>query len=124
MITVPVIAFILLVTRLTSVVFIVLVLIRQIKLFKLPIESHLVSFRMAMFSLNLVTLVGSIIPIYADFYYAFIHQGSGEINIIVAYAVSNALVYLAGSVLVWKIYMIASKEIEEKEDTDGSRGNR
>ena len=115
MITVPMIALILLIIRLVSVALILSVMVKQIGLFKRSIDSDLASFRIALFLLNLVALIGGIIPIYADFYYAFVHQGSGEMNVLVVYAVSNALVYLAGATLVWKVYQIAGKQLDSIE---------
>lgn len=118
MITVQIVALFLLLIRFISIAFIITVLIKQVKLFRIGIDSDLASFRVVLFLLNIVALSGSILPIYVDYYFAFIHQGEAEVGMIVAYAVSNAMVYLASSILIWKVYQIASSQLDHIEEME------
>lgn len=108
------IAFVLLILRLTSLVFVVLVLRSQIRLMKMHIESELAGFRNVMLALGYVLLIGSFLPIVIDFYYSFIYKGAYG-GLLVYYAISNCLSHLAASILLWNIYRIAGREIESNE---------
>lgn len=105
------IAFVLLILRLVSLMFVVLVLRSQIRLMKMHIESELAGFRNVMLALGYVLLIGSFLPIVIDFYYSFIYKGAYG-GLLVYYAISNCLSHLAASILLWNIYRIAGKEIE------------
>lgn len=127
------IAFILLIIRFVSVFFIVMVISQQWRLLRKKTESELAGLKMVMFLLGHALLVGSVLPIVADFYYAFLHDGGAETSIIVWYAISNCLTHFTGAVLLWNIYRIASSlemeldeihESEQKEVPDGSRTKR
>lgn len=108
---------ILLAERLISTVFILIVINKQRKLFKLPIlgvtlESlpKAIWARRALFALAFIVLVGNFIPIVID--YLTIANGlSGRTtnpsNIGIAYAVSNATTSVFFSLLVWGIYKLA-----------------
>lgn len=131
--TIASIAFILLVIRFISVFFIVMVISQQWRLLRKSTESELVGLKMVMFLLGHALLVGSVLPIIADFYYAFLHNGSDQMSIIVWYAISNCLTHFTGAILLWNIYRIASSleteldeihELEQKEVLNGSRTKR
>jgi hypothetical protein len=113
--TVQRIAIILLIMRIISVSFIILVIKRQYGLFKLRIDTQLVQFRMVMFILGHIFLLGNVLPIITDVYYAFFHI-SKEVNLLVYYAISNALTSLVAAFLLWNIYRIAGMELEDKQE--------
>lgn len=131
--TISVIAFILLILRFVSVFFVAMVIHQQWKLLRKKTDSELVGIKMVMFLLGHVLLVGSILPIIADFYYAFIINSDSGMTIIVWYAISNCLAHLTGSILLWNIYRMASSleaeldeihESEQKEVLDGPHTKR
>ena len=109
--TIQAIAIALLVIRLISLGFVVAVLARQIRLFRLSVDSHLVTFRVVMFLLGVVFLLGHLLPVAVDVNYAFFSD-SDDFNILVWYALSNALSGIAAAILLWKIYQIAGKELD------------
>lgn len=116
--TVQIVASILLALRFASIFFIFLVLVRQFRLFKLHIDSGLVSFRIIMFALGIVFLLGSVVPIGVDYYYAVVHPNSGWNWLLVGYAVSNAITALVASVILWNIYRIAGAELDERQEEE------
>lgn len=113
--TVQIVAIILLILRLATLWFTGAVLLKQLKLFKMTIDSGLVKFRLSMTLLAVVFLVGSFLPIAVDVYYGFIATGATWNALLVLYATSNAISFLAASALLWKIYQIVTKGLEEEQ---------
>ena len=116
MITVQTAAIILLLLRILSLGLIASVVLRQITLFKLRIDSDLVKFRFILFLLGVAMLVGSVVPIYIDVYYSIIETDASWNGPLVMYATSNTLTHLAGSLLLWKVYQIAGTQAQEQDD--------
>lgn len=108
------IAFILLIMRLVSLGFISLVLYRQLRLFRLNIDSGLVRFRIVMFLLGVVFFLGNLLPIVVDYTYAFVIQ-ENDISLLVYYAISNATTSLVASIILWHIYRIAGTALDEEQ---------
>jgi hypothetical protein len=107
------IATILLALRLITIFYIVRVIVKQIELFKYHIDTGLVRFRKTMLALSIVFLLGNIIPILMDSYYAFFEKVFDTNDwVIVVYAISNTLMSLAAAVVLWMIYKIAAKDID------------
>ena len=107
-------ATILLAIRGVCLVLMFMVIIRQFRLFRMAIDTGLVQFRMVMFALGLVFLLSNILPIYVDYYFAFIKTDARWNGLLVAYAANNALSALASSYIIWKIYRIAGVSNKEK----------
>lgn len=107
-------AWILLIFRLLSMGFIVLVLRRQMRLFKLYIQPQLRTFRKVLFLLALIVFIGNLIPIVVDLLTVFskIHRVVSRTNMAgVVYALSNDLVSLSSSVFIWYMYRVAAKTL-------------
>ena len=119
-------ATILLFERLLSSVLILLVLWKQMKLFKKPIVniadttiSVAVWARRLLFILSLVVLFGNFIPITIDYFTIFSgleQRAVSPTNIGILYAISNATTSVFFSLLVWGIYKLAEQiTIEHQE---------
>lgn len=112
--TLQIIAFILLAIRISSVVLVYMVIVKQVQLFRRRIDYTLSTFRLVMFLLAFVFLISNGFPIVVDSYYAFIDIAATNNALLEGYAISNALNALAGSILLWKVYDIAGKQIEQE----------
>lgn len=119
--TVQIAALILLGLRLIAVGFIISVLAKQFRLFKLTIENELASFRLAMFSFTVVFLFGSLIPIAVDLFYGVIAVGAKWSWPLILYAASNAISALVVSILFWRIYDIVTDSLEEEQRIEDRR---
>lgn len=119
--TIQIVAFILLALRALTIAFTLSVLKQQYRLFKMTIDSGLVQFRVAMFSLTMVFLVGSVIPVMVDIYYGLINTDANWNLVLVAYALSNSLSFLASSVLLWKIYQIVGAGLRQEQLLEDKR---
>lgn len=108
------IAIILLIMRLVSLGFICLVLYRQLRLFRLDIDSGLVHFRVFMFILGIVLFLGNLLPVLVDYTYAFIIV-EDDFSLLVLYAISNASTSLAASIILYHIYKIAGTALDEEQ---------
>lgn len=125
MVSIKIIAIILLVFRLISVGFIIAVLKRQYRLLKLPVElfdqEHIVDvqeikkFRKVLFVLSCVVLAGNFIPIAIDGLTMFYDLGrpSALQSISIAYAFSNAITAMVSAILIWLLYYIADRDLED-----------
>lgn len=111
---VEIIALSLLIIRLIAVGLVVDVLIKQFKLFRKSIDKSLVKFRMIMFLLGIIFFTGNLFPIYMDILIAFSFDIHNQTNLLIGYAISNAVGWLAGSILLWNVYNIASNSDSEK----------
>lgn len=115
------IALCLLIARVISVVFIVAVLLRQWRLFKLPIDFSLVPgissmekrsvyrVRRILFTLSVIILLGNMIPILIDTITLFYNpdRPTNVKTISVAYAFSNAITAMLSSIMIWALYKLA-----------------
>lgn len=111
-------AILLLVERLAAVTFISMVLRRQYNLFKYKVDTGLVKLRLIMFGLALVFLLGNVVPIAVDIYYAFISVPGGADFILQVYTLSNATISLTAAIFLWLIYKIAEGEMDERSDEE------
>lgn len=104
----------LLVGHLVSAIFILLVIIKQTKLFKAPADDGLRWFRWILFVLALAIFFGNFIPIAVDALTIFgnIKRSTNHVNAVgVFYSVSNALVFALSALLIWVMYRLAASTI-------------
>lgn len=102
----------LLVAQIASLIFIVLVLIRQYSLFKTHIQEDLVVVRRTLFWLALVIFAGNIISLTLNVLTVtgMVGRSVEQINLVgVAYSVSNTLTLLFSALLIWLLYRMAQK---------------
>jgi len=112
MLDIKTIALILLIGRAVSVTFIVLVLWKQWKLLRLPLEppsKEISNFRKLLFFLSCVILVGNFIPIIIDTLTLFVDtQRPAELHVIsIMYALSNSFTAAISAFTIWLLYRTA-----------------
>lgn len=121
MLDIKTIALCLLIARLISVTFIVLVLVRQYRLFGLPIDFSLVPgisklekrsvyrLRRVLFTLSVVIFLGNMIPILIDCLTLFIETSrpAHVHTISIMYAFSNSLTAMFSAIMIWLLYRVA-----------------
>lgn len=97
-----------------SAVFILLVIMRQLSLFKLPIQPGLEWFRRILFFLALTVFAGNLVPILID----IITIRRPEVRVVrhtnligVLYAASNTFVATTSAVLIWVMYRLAASTL-------------
>lgn len=113
-------AFILLLARLGSMTFIVLVLLKQWRLLQTPIEPYIQRFRKVLFALSVAILLGNLVPIFIDTLTLFVEtqRPASVKGISIAYAFSNAITSFISSYLIWTLYRLASETADvEKLET-------
>ena len=121
MLDIKTIALCLLIARLISVTFIVMVLVRQYRLFGLPIDFSLVPgisklekrsvyrLRRVLFTLSVVIFLGNMIPILIDSLTLFVETSrSAHVHTIsIMYAFSNSLTAMFSAIMIWLLYRVA-----------------
>lgn len=109
------VALLLLLGRIVSVVFISLVIKRQLALFKKPIDPGLVGLRRTLFLLSLGVFVGNLIPIAIDILTiataSSLHREDSPSIAGVTYALSNCVTASVSAVLIWTMYRQAAKTV-------------
>lgn len=109
-----VLAWWLLLGRIVSTGFILLVISRQIGLFRRRIQPELIWFRRVLFGLALVILIGNMIPLMIDVVtiIGFVERSTNRVNPVgVAYALSNDGVAVFSAILVWIMYRMAARTL-------------
>lgn len=117
----------LLAIRLISVIFILLVLWRQFRLFSLSIDTGLAKFRVVMFLLGCTLLLNNILPIMVDIHYGIIDPPSRAHPLLINYAISNASFALSASIILWYVYRIVGMDLDQQQqtvDNQSTRGKR
>lgn len=105
------IAFGLLLLRIVAVIFMTLVLRRQYKLFKEPVEPEAVHVRLVLFIFAVVIMVGQIVPIMIDLATILADVKRTTPNALgVAYGYSNATTAAISSILFWLIYRFIAQQ--------------
>lgn len=108
MISIQTLAVILLVGRIVSIVFMALVIWKQIKLLRLPIEDEIRSFRKLLFFLSWVIMLGNVIPFIIDFVTIVSDDALGRNPFIPAistsYSLSNSATAAVSAFTLWLIY--------------------
>lgn len=109
MISIQIIAAILLIIRIFSIVFMSSVIRKQFRLFKLPIREEVRMFRVVLFILAIVILIGNAIPVIVDTVTLLtdVPRSPFLSHLSVTYALSNAITSLSSSLLIWFLYRIS-----------------
>ena len=109
MIEIEIIATILLVFRIISALFISTVIYWQFQLFKKYVPEEIKTFRVILFFLSIVILLGNVIPIIVDYatLVTEVPRASSLSWLSITYAVSNALTSLVSSLTIWLLYKIS-----------------
>lgn len=109
------VALILLLGRIVSVVFMVLVVKRQRILSKLPVNPQLRPLRKTLNHLSLAVLVGNIIPIFLDISTVIaansLEREDSPSVVGVSYAFSNCITAGISAYLIWTLYKQAEKTV-------------
>lgn len=107
-------ALLLLLGRVISVIFTVLVLKRQLFLFKLKVLPELKKIRVVLFCLGLGAFLTNLIPIAIDILTleVDIERSTSQVNSIgVAYASNACLSNILLSIFIWTLYVLAAKTV-------------
>lgn len=112
MIDIRTLAALLLIGQLVSVTFIILVLIKQYKLLKLPVEppsKEINNFRKLFFILSVIIFFGNLNPIAINIVTIFVDTARPDhvAAISVSYAVSVSLTAAISSMTIWLLYRTA-----------------
>ena len=104
-------ATLLLAIRIVSIIFIGLVIMRQLELFKMPIDAEVRRFRIVLFLLALGVFAGNLVPTTIDVLTIFNANHIGRPPQIgmtsFAYTLSASLTSLVSSLMIWKLYNLA-----------------
>lgn len=109
-------AVLLLFGHLVSSAFIILVLRKQFKLFKVSIDPSIKVFRRVLFFLSMAILFGNVIPIIVDTATIFdaIVRSSHHVNTVgVFYSAANMITAVLSSLLVWTLYLLAARTLRD-----------
>jgi hypothetical protein len=108
---IKVLAAVLLVMRLVSISFMTLVLKRQYKLFRLPLEPEARHVRLVLMLMAAIIWCGQLIPIAIDTATLFVDtKRSNPSTLGISYAVSNASTAIVSSILFWLMYRLIERE--------------
>lgn len=108
-------AFLLLVGRLISDAFIVVVLLKQWKIRKIPTHPRLANIRRVLTLLAVLVFIGNIYPLLLDaftLFYPGVRTSQSENLAGVFYSLDNNLTFMFASVLIWALYKISDVAIE------------
>lgn len=111
-------ALILLVIRILSDVFILLVLIKQFRLFKFQVDANLRLYRRALFILSLIIFFGNFVPILIDYLTAFsdLQRSVSTVRpISLWYSFSNATTAFLSAFTIWLLYVMAGRALKNAE---------
>lgn len=114
-------AAILLVMGLASMAFIVVVIRRQLQLFKIPItDTSVRHFRYVLFALALTIIITNLIPVSIDALSLFVNLGRPkEVRMLsVVYAMSVHINALLSSYFIWRLYRLAGDPREVTDFTE------
>lgn len=101
-----------------AMVFIVKVLVKQIKLFRFPITDQDIShFRNVLFGISLTIIVMGLIPITINLVTLFVDTGRPRVvkPVSLVYSLAVHLQTLFLSYLLWRIYRLATSDFNDKE---------
>ena len=108
-------AFLLLVGRLISDVFIIAVLRKQWKIRKIPTHPRLTQIRRVLTLLAVLVFVGNLYTLFLDIYTLFYPgiRTSANVNLVgVIYSLDNNLTFMFASILIWVLYKLADVVID------------
>lgn len=105
----------LLVGRLISEFFIVLVLIKQWRIRKIPTHPRLTSLRRVLTLLAVLVFIGNLYPLLLDAFTLF-YPGIRTSRVVnpagAFYAISTSLTFMFASILIWTLYRLADVAID------------
>lgn len=106
----------LLIGRLISFVFIVMVIWQQIKLFKRPAKRYVILSRRVLFIISIAAFLGTLVPIIIDTATIFdsVRRNSHPDRISVAYGISNCGTAVIMTLGLWLLYYFARKAYNEE----------
>ncbi len=112
---IQVLAFLLLIGRLVSDLFIVLVLIRQWKIRRTRIHPKLMAIRRILSTLAMLVFIGNLYPLWLDLVTLFdpAIRTSQVVNLKgVIYSIDNNFTFMFASILIYMLYRLADTVIE------------
>lgn len=112
---IQVLAALLLVGRVISIMFNILVIRRQWVIRKIPTHPRLLNIRRVLSLLAILILLGNIYPFLLDIYTLFYPgvRSTQTVNFVgVAYSLDNNLTFMFASILIWTLYKLADIAIE------------
>lgn len=115
---IQVLASLLLIGRLVSDVFIVMVIRKQWKIRKTRTHPRLMAIRRVLTLLAILVFVGNIYPLLLDAYtlYNSSVRTSQSVNLVgVAYSLDNNLTFMFATILIWTLYRLSDVVIEVAE---------
>jgi hypothetical protein len=108
-------AFLLLMGRLVSETFIILVLRRQWRIRAILTHPRLANLRRILSLLAILVFIGNIYPLLLDLFTLF-HPGirtSQNVNLVgVFYSLGNSMTFMFASILIWTLYKLADVAID------------
>lgn len=108
-------AFLLLIGRVISDIFIIMVLRKQWRIRKIPTHPRLQNIRRVLTLLAILVFIGNIYPLLLDLYTLFYPgvRTSQVVNPVgVLYSLDNNLTFMFASILIWALYKISDVAIE------------
>lgn len=108
-------AFLLLIGRLISDAFIIVVLRKQWKIRKIPTHPRLGNIRRVLTLLAVLVFIGNIYPLLLDAFTLFYPgvRSTQNVNLVgVFYSLDNNLTFMFASILIWALYKISDVAIE------------
>ncbi len=108
-------AFLLLIGRVISDIFIIMVLRKQWRIRKIPTHPRLQNIRRVLTLLAILAFIGNIYPLLLDLYTLFYPgvRTSQVVNPVgVLYSLDNNLTFMFASILIWALYKISDVAIE------------
>lgn len=111
-------AFLLLIGRIISELFITMVLIRQWQIRKTKTHPRLMQMRKVLVLLAALVFIGNLYPLWLDFYTLFYPgvRTTQTVNPVgVIYSLDNNLTFMFASILIWTLYKLADVVIEVAE---------
>lgn len=111
----------LLLGQIGSAFFILMVILRQIRLFRLRVPNDIVVFRQILFSLALVIFCGNVVPLTVSVLtiLGLVTRSANYINGIgLYYTISNTAVAFFSAILIWLLYRMAAQTVLITEDDE------
>ena len=111
----------LLLFRLSSMVLMGRVVLRQLELFKMPVDDDIKYFRVLLFVLSISILIGNFIPAIIDILTIAdkLERSTSHVNgVSLVYTFATSLSFLLGSYLIYKLYDASQKADDTHDDSD------
>lgn len=119
-------AFLLLMGRVISQIFIIAVLRKQWKIRKTKTHPRLMAIRRVLTLLAILVFVGNLYPLLLDFYTLFdssLRTTQTVNGVMVLYSLDNNLTFMFASILIWTLYKLSDVVIEATDLVSNSQIN-